>query len=219
MNKDIIVFGNTEYSYMIAKYIEELNGNKIIAFTVDKQYIDKPYLHELPVIPFENIENQSAIENVEFIIGVGYKSMNSVREKIYNILKKKNYQVGSFIHPKAIIETNNIGEGNIVLSGAYIGKNVEIGNANIFWNNCNISHDISIGDFNYFAPSSTFGGFVNIKNNCFFGLNCIVKNGISVSSSSLIGAGAYLDVDTDPFDVYVPPRSLKLKYKSVDMNI
>ena len=213
------IFGNTQYSYMIAKSISEFNGDKILAFTVDQRYISDCYFHEYPVIPFEEIESYISVDDVEFVIGIGYKAMNSVREAIYNRIKRKNYRIGSFIHPNSIIETSSIGEGNIILSGAYIGRNAIVGNANIFWNNCNISHDANIGDFNYFAPSAVLGGFVNIGSKCFFGLGCIVKHGLSISDSTLIGAGAYIDTNTSPYDVYVPARSSKLNYKSSEMNI
>lgn len=219
MKKNIIIFGNTEYAYMIANYIKEFNDHKILAFTVDEKYITSQFFHNIPVIPFENIEKHFSLDNVEFVIGIGYKAMNSVRESIYKRIKEKNYLVGGFIHPTAVVETTEIGEGNIILSDAYIGKNANIGNANIFWNKSNISHDATIGDYNYFAPSVTFGGFVNVQNNCFFGLGCIVKNGLTISDSSLIGAGTYLDRNTEPFDVFVPERSVKLKYKSTNMNI
>lgn len=219
MKKKFIVFGNTEYAYMLAKYIEETADNKVLAFTVDRAYIDNPYFNEFPVIPFEEIENHFSSEEVEFIIGIGHKAMNSVREDIFNRIKGKGYSIGNFIHPNAIVEASEIGEGNIILCGAYIGRNAKIGDANIFWNNCNISHDAVMGDFNYIAPSVTFGGFVNVGNKCFFGLGSIVKNGLMVASSTLIGAGAYLDKDTEPCDVYVPAKSVKLKYKSSEMNI
>ena len=219
MSKKFIIFGNIEYSYMIAKYIEETTDDKVLAFTVDKKYIDKPCFNEFPVIAFEEIENHYSSKEAEFIIGIGHKSMNSVREDIFNRIKSKGYNIGNFIHPKAIVEASEIGEGNIILCGAYIGKNAKIGNANIFCNNCNISHDAVIGDFNYIAPSVTFGGFVNVENKCFFGLGAIVKNGLSIANSTLIGAGAYIDKDTEPCDVYVPARAVKLKYKSFEMNI
>lgn len=219
MKKDAVIFGNTEYSYMLAKYMEELGERRILAFTVDAQYITEAALHEYPVVPFEEIEDRFSMDEVEFIIGIGHKSMNSVRESIYNRLKAKNYAIGSFIHPKATVAAEAIGEGNIILDAAYIGKNAKIGNANIFWNNCNVSHDAVIGDFNYFAPSATFGGFVTVGDKCFFGLGCIVKNGLSIADSTLVGAGAYIDCNTQTGDVYVPARSVKLKYKSSEMNI
>ena len=219
MKKDIIIFGNTEYSYMIAKYIESFNDNKILSFTVDKAYIRELNLHGIKVIPFEDIEEHACLDNVEFIIGVGYKAMNSVREDIYNRLKKRKFKIGSFFHPNAVIETTDIGEGNIVLSGAYIGVGSKIGNCNIFWNNCNISHDANIGDFNYFSPSATFGGYVNVNDNCFFGLNCTVRNNVFIAKNTLVGAGAYIDRDTELGAVYVPNRTIKLKYQSRDINI
>ncbi len=219
MTKDIVIFGNTEYSYMLAKYVKKYQGRTVIAFTVDKEYINEPYLHDIPVVPFEIIENLFSPQAVDILIGIGYKKMNTIRENVYHRIKNKSYTIASFYHPDAVIETTDIGEGNIVLSGAYVGIDSTIGNANIIWNNCNISHNAHIGDFNYFAPSASFGGFVDVEHHCFFGLNCTVRNNITIAASTLIGAGAYADKSTQIGDVLVPARSTKLDRKSFEMNI
>ncbi len=100
---------------MLAKYPEEQNGSKVLAFAVDRQYIAQPSLHECPVFPFEQIESCCAINEVEFIIGIGHKSMNSVREAIFNRLKSKKYTIGCFIHPDATV-------GNLKLGSACWGQ-------------------------------------------------------------------------------------------------
>ncbi|MBE6737523.1 MAG: acetyltransferase [Ruminococcaceae bacterium] len=219
MKKKIIVFGNTEYSYMIADYIQRLCEAEIAAFCVNEKYISNPAFYGIPVVPFESVEERFSPESVEFVLGLGYKSMNTIREKVYNIIKEKGYRIASFVHPTAVVETDDLGEGNIILSGAYIGYGTKIGNANVFWNGCNIAHNVQIGDYNYFAPSVTFGGFTVVGNNCFFGLGSTVKNRLYIADKTLVGAGAYLNTSTDTYDVYVPARTVKLEHKSTDMGI
>ena len=59
-----------------------------------------------------------------------------------------------------------------------------------------------------------------IRNNCFFGNNCTIKNGIEIKDKTLIGAGCYISKGTDEEGVYVPQRSIKLENKSsLDINL
>lgn len=219
MKDKVVIFGNTEYSFMIAEYIRQFCNVCVSAFVINKDYISESQFHGIDVVAFEDIENKFKSDEVDFILGLGYKSMNTIREKIYISIKEKDYNVASFVHPSAVVETNDLGEGNIILSGAYIGPNSRIGNANIIWNGCNISHNVTIGDYNYFSPSATLGGFAQVGNNCFFGLGSVIRSSVSVADKTLIGAGTYLNNSTEVFDVYVPQRALKLNHKSTDMNL
>ena len=219
MDKKIVIFGTTSYSYMLSQYIHENRLGSVVAFMVNKDYMeDKTSFFEYPLFPFEQIEGFCDMQSTEILIGLGYHSMNTSRERIFKEVREKGYKIAQLIHPSSIIETTDIGEGNIILSGVYIGKNSKIGDANIFWNNCNISHDARIGNFNYFSPSFTSGGFVTIDNNCFFGINSAVRSSVKISNKTLVGAGCYLNSNTNPEDVYVPARATRLKHKSTEMN-
>lgn len=219
MKNKVVIFGNTEFSYMLAEYIQRFYNACVAAFVVNKAYITASKFHGIDVFDFEDIEDKFKTDEVDFVLGIGYKSMNKIREQIYVEIKAKGYNVASFVHPNAVVETEDLGEGNIILSGAYIGCGSKLGNANVIWNGCNISHNATIGDYNYFAPSTTLGGFVQVGNNCFFGLGSVVRSSVFVADETLVGAGCYLNNSTDEFDVYVPERALKLKYKSFDMNL
>lgn len=50
-----------------------------------------------------------------------------------------------------------------------------------------------------------------IKKGCYFGDNCIIMGGITVAEKCIIGAGAFVNKDTDPNGVYVgtPARRMR----------
>lgn len=217
MSKEIIIFGTSSFSILIAEYLKKFTNNKIIAFTVNKEYINDTKIMDLPVLEFEDIEEKYNPSKYSFINTIGYTQMNTVREKIFNDIKKKGYKIEGFLHPSANIYADEIGEGNIILENAFLGPHTIIGNGNIVWNGVNISHDAKIGNFNCFAPSTTIAGNVTIKNNCFLGTNCTIKNGLIISDKTLIGAGCFLNKDTNEEDVYVSGNlSKKLDIKSSD---
>lgn len=220
MNKSkIIIFGNNKYAMEIAEYIQKFTDSSLCCFTVNKEYITENEILGLPVIAFENIEEKYETSQYKVLIALGYKNMNSLRENVFEQVQNKGYEIEGFIHPSALINTKDIGVGNIFLENVFIGPHTQIGNGNIFWNGANISHDANIGNYNYFSPSTTMAGNVKIGNNCFLGTNCTIKDGVTISNKSLIGAGCYLSIDTLDNEVYVPARAVKLDKTSNQMNL
>lgn len=216
--KKYIIFGATYYSEMLSYYVERYDQVEVSAFTVDERYRTSNELYGKPLIGFEEIERSYPPEIHEILVALGYQGMNGLRAKKFQEVKKKGYKIASFIHPMCHIEDVQLGEGNIILENVSLGYHVKIGDGNILWNGCNISHHCEIGNFNFFAPSSVLAGKVSVKNHCFFGINSTVKGGLVVQPYSLIGAGCYLNQDTEEKGVYVPERSKKLSNKiSLDL--
>ena len=75
-----------------------------------------------------------------------------------------------------------------------------------------------IGDFNHFSAGTTLGGKTVVENNCFFGMNSVIRGPKTVADYTLVGAGCYISDNTEPYGVYVPARSVHLENKkSTDM--
>ena len=56
---------------------------------------------------------------------------------------------------------------------------------------------------------------MKINSNCFFGINCTLKNGIMVHDYTLVGAGCYLQGSTDiEGRVFAPVRCVQLEGKN-----
>lgn len=218
--KRIVIFGISLFAKLMRKYIEGKKDCICVGYTVDKEYIVESIFDGLPIIPFEEIENYYLADEIEILVAIGYKNMNTNRENIFKRIKEKNYFLASYTHPTATILTDSIGEGCIILENVTIGIGCKIGEGNIF-NACSmIGHDTKIGNYNFFAGNSTIGGAVIVKNNCFLGLNCTVRNEVVLNKYTLVGACAYIDRDTNERAVYVPAKSIELMGKiSIDMNI
>ena len=87
------------------------------------------------------------------LLAVGYTKINQIRENLYYELKSNGYQIASFISKNAILYSNDVGEGSIILPSTYIGPNVKIGLCNYFAAGVRISHDSVIGNFNFLSTN------------------------------------------------------------------
>lgn len=186
--RNLIIFGDSQFSERISKYIIAEGKDNLIAFTQEKQYMKRCDINNYKVIPFEELS--SVHEEFEIILGVGYSNMNTLREKIYKLCKSAGYKVGTYISAHAICYTEDIGDGNFVCPGAVIGPGCIIGKANYFASCVVLSHDNQVGDFNFISTSTVFGGFARVKDRCFFGLNSTVKDNVVVANENLIGSAA-----------------------------
>lgn len=204
---------------MLAQYINDCYSNSVHAFVVDKDYISYESMLDIPVVDFEEACVNYHVNEFSFINSLGYTSMNKLRKDVTDRIVKAGYEIESFIHPDAIIHSDNIGKGNIILDNSFIGYNSKLGDGNIIWSGTNISHEVDIGDYNYFSPSCAIAGNVNINNNCFFGINSSVVNDVSINDMTLVGAGCCIKNNTNKNDVYVPGESRKIDKNSLDIKI
>lgn len=212
--KKVIIFGITDLAELLFNYLQNQNDIKVCAFTVNKDFLptDNIFLG-LNTVAFEDIEKHFSKEEYSILVCVGYNNMNQSREKIFDAIRQKGYKIESFIHPDAKVFTDKLGEGNIIFSGVIIDILTSVGNGNIFYTGSLLSHHSKIGNYNFFAVKSCIAGHVDIENNCFLGAHSTVKNGVNIQSYSLIGANAYVDRDTEEYNVIVPLKSLRLDGK------
>ncbi|MBE5889761.1 MAG: acetyltransferase [Lachnospiraceae bacterium] len=213
MNK-FIVIGANKFAEMLSHYVEYYNRKVCCGYSVEQEYIKSDEAFNKKLVPYEQLENLYPPDEFSVLLAIGYKNMNGLRERFYNELLSRGYEIESFIHPTVHFEIGTeIGNANIILENVNIGYRSKVGNCNIIWNGCNISHHAIIGNYNFFAASSVLAGEVHVKNNCFFGVNSAVRGATTIEDASLIGAGSYINKSTEANRVYVPGRNLCLEDK------
>ena len=89
--KKIIIFGINDLAELAWFYMDNLE-----AFTVNKEYLTQNEFHELPVVPFEELEQHYPPSDYYLFAPV---TDNKLREKIYNEGIKKGYEFTSYISP------------------------------------------------------------------------------------------------------------------------
>lgn len=217
--KQIVIYGTSSFAKRIYQYIQNEKSHQVLAFCVHRDFIIETEINELPVYAFEDLSSKLNMNLVEILIAVGYSRMNKIREEVFCECKLLGYNVASFMSKYALIQTEDIGEGNIILHNAYIGVNCQIGNCNVISFGNSLGHDNIIGNFNFISTSVIFGGGSVIKNNCFVGLNSTLKSGILIDDYSLVGSATNVLHSTDKYGVYVGNPAKKIKENSLESKI
>lgn len=211
--KKFIVCGAGDFADIITDMIENVLDREVACYALDDEYYNISVYNEKPTVPLSEILNKFPPEKYSAVIGFIGQDMYNSKERVFNLLSKMGYDLENLIHKSSTISSNNIGKGNIILENCVIGYGVKMGNGNIMWPLSAINHHNIVGSFNNFSPCSSTSGNVIIGSHCFLGNNSTYKNKVKIADYTLIGAGAYISHDTEPYDVYVPQQSVLLPNK------
>ena len=195
MNKiiSIVILGTGNLAELAMCYLQRDLKDEIVAFSVEKEYNTGSEFCGLPVIDFEDLLNKYPPETTKILIAIGPNKLSSVRERFYHEVKKLDYELVTYISPKAHIwDVKNIGEGCFIFDGCIVEPKTSIGVNTVMWSGSIVAHHSKIGDHCFLAPSATISGKVQVKNNCFIGINATIRDHIVIEEKCIIGCGAII---------------------------
>lgn len=210
MKTDLIVYGKGDFAKLMLHYFSTDSKYNVVAFCVDKSYLDNETFCNLPLISFEDLETKYPSDRFKAFVAIGYSNMKA-RKVMFDKIKSKNYKCVNYISSKAIIDSSFIiGENNVILENTVIEPFVKIENNNIIWSSCNICHDVFIDSHSFIAAQTLIGGFSKIKNNCFIGFNSTIIQNIILENETLVGAKSLILKDTKSHTKYIgnPAKSI-----------
>jgi sugar O-acyltransferase (sialic acid O-acetyltransferase NeuD family) len=220
MPKPVVIFGASEIARAANTYFTHDSDYKVVAFTVDAAYIKQDNLSGLPVIAFEEIEQQFAPSDYNMFVALGYQQICRTRQAKFHAAKAKGYGLVSYVCSRAsLFPGNNIGENCFVGEMSVLQAHAKLGNNVWVWSGNLIGHDVVVGDHCFISSHVVIGGNATVGQRCFFGMNAVVRDGIRIADECIIGAQAWVSKDTEPNDVYSAPPTPKYHKRSDEVRI
>lgn len=212
--EQILIVGASGHAKVIIDIIEK-EGKYDIAGLIDG---NKKVGDEL--LGYKILGNESHIPELiktglEFsvIIAIGDNwTRHLVKEKIKETTP--NVKFASAIHPSAQLAKGvKIGKGAVIMAGAVINSDTEIGDFTIVNTNASIDHDGHMLPFSSLAPGVTVGGNVTIGSFSAVSIGAVVKHKILIGDHSVIGAGSVLlsDCENNSIMYGVPAKKIRTR--------
>lgn len=202
--KDLIIVGAGEFAEIAYEYFTHDSPYTVAGFSVEKEYLTKAELYGLPVVPLEELSTIYPADRFSVFVAVTYTKLNTVRERLFGLLKEQGYQFARYVSSRAFVWHNvTVGdnvfiyENNVVQHHAVIGDNV------VLWSGNHVGHQSVIEDHCYLASHVVVSGYCRIGANSFVGVNATFADHVTVGRDCLIGAGALILADV-PEDTIVP---------------
>ena len=173
--EEILLIGGGGHCKSVIDVIEQ-EGRFSIAGIIDKrELLGQEVLGYKVIGSDDDLEKFSKKYKYAFIT-VGQIHSNTVRVKLFKILKKLNYQLPVIISPLAYVSRYaTVDEGSIVMHHALVNADAHVGKNSIINSKALIEHDSSIGDHCHISTATVINGGVKVIENSFVGSNSTTK--------------------------------------------
>jgi sugar O-acyltransferase (sialic acid O-acetyltransferase NeuD family) len=203
-SQKLIIVGEGEFGEIAYEYFTYDSPYDVVAFSAEKDYINKRTLFGLPIVSFEQLEDLYDPTLHRVFVAVTHTKLNKVRTRLYNEVKKKGFTPVSYVSSKSFVWRDvEIGENCFIFENNVIQRRVKIGNNVILWSGNHIGHRTMIEDNVFMSLNAVVGGYCVIGENCFIGINSSIADTKKVARDCIIGAGAVVIRDTEEGKVYV----------------
>lgn len=204
----IVIFGTGEIAQLAYFYFTHDSSHEVAAFTVDSDFMETDSFCDLPVIPFDNLEENYSPSNFQMFVAISYAKINRVRAEKYAQAKSKGYSLVSYVSTKATSWNDlNIGDNCFILEDNTIQPFAKIGNNVILWSGNHIGHHVQIGNHCFITSHVVISGGVTIQEHCFVGVNATIRDHVNIAPSCVIGAGGLILENTVENGVYTIPSA------------
>jgi len=202
---EIVVFGTEQIAELADFYFTHDSDYKVVAFTVDRDYLkDGTYLGR-PVVPFDEVARHYPPAEYGIFVAVSYAKMNALRKAKFEASRALGYQLVSYVSTRATtFEDLTHGANCFILEDNTIQPFVRIGDDVTLWSGNHIGHHSTIGDHCFLASHVVVSGGVEIGESCILGVNVTVRDHVRIGARCLLGAGAVLLSDAEEGGVYSP---------------
>jgi sugar O-acyltransferase (sialic acid O-acetyltransferase NeuD family) len=210
----VVVFGTSQWAELAHLYLTHDSPHEVVAFTVDREYMDRGDYKGLPVVPYDELDQKYPPSAFKMFIPISFKKMNHLRAEKYDDAKRRGYQLISYVSSKATTFPGFVcGDNCFILEDNTIQPFVTIGNDVILWSGNHIGHHSVIKDHVMLTSHVVISGCCTIEPFCFFGVNSTVRDETVVARETLVGMSAIILQDTKEFEIYraegTPPAKVR----------
>ena len=197
--KRVIVYGAGGYGETFYHEARQFGAIEIVAFTVDRAYMDSTEFCGLPVVPFEEVKRVYPPETYEMMVLTSPRRIRT-RKEMYDKAKGLGYRLANYVSPRAIVEAGvQMGDNNVIFSDAFIGHHTILGNDNIIRQKVYLGHQSEMKDHNIIVAGCTLGGCSRIGSLSFFGLGMVGRDKVRYGDEVFVGLGSVVTKDVEDY--------------------
>lgn len=217
---DLVVFGAGDMARLADWYFTRDSDHDVIAFAVDRPYLDGDTFLDRPLVDFDHVEREYSPAEFGMFVALSYAGMNAARAGRCRAALEKGYELASYVSSRCtFLSDNPVGDNCFILEDNTIQPFARIGADVTLWSGNHIGHDVVVEDHCFISSHVVLSGHVRVGEASFLGVNSSVTPGVSVGRGTLVGAGAVITSDTAPGSVHAPARSTVLGMASRDVEL
>lgn len=215
----VILFGESQLASLAHFYLRHDSPHEVVAFTVDAAYRKGDTYEGLPLVDFETIAERYSPEDYAMFLPISFKRMSHLRRQKLEAARAMGYEIISYVSSKATTWPDlDVGENCFIFEDNTIQPFVTIGDNCVLWSGNHIGHHTTIGDHVFITSQVVISGACSIHDHAFFGVNATVRDETIIGEATLVGMGALITRDTEPYSIHLGAKGKVARGKSVDLD-
>lgn len=217
---DVVIFGVRDFASLAHFYLKHDSPHNVVGFTAHREFLpDGAEFEGLPVVAYEELEQRFPPGQVSAFAPLSHRRMNRLREEIYLGLKGRGYPIISYVSSRAThFPGTPIGENCFILEDNTIQPYVSIGDNVVLWSGNHIGHHTVIHDHVFVTSHVVISGHCVIGSHSFLGVNATIKDQLELAEGTLVGMGANITRNTEPWSLYKADATRPSKVSSIDID-
>lgn len=188
---DIVILGGGGHAFSIADSIIRMKEYNIVGYTDLKEDSS----HTFSIMKYlgtDEILQELFLQGVIYAaVGIGFLGGNTLRDKLYDTLKKIGFKLPVIIDPSASVSsTSKLGEGTFVGKNAIVNVCSQVEKMCIINSNATVDHDCEIGAFSHVSVGANICGNVKVGHHTMIGAGSTIIQGLHVGNNAIVGAGS-----------------------------
>lgn len=202
-DKKLIIFGAGILGHLAYEYFSKDSDYEVVCFTAQNEFITEKKFCNLPIVPFENIEDIYSPSEYSMYIALGWYKLNRNRTEFYNKAKEKGYKLASYISSKTFIwDDVEVGDNCFIMENCILQPKVKIGNNVTLWSGCCVEHFSEIENNVTLVSRVAVAGNTKIMENTFIGVNASIGDNLIIEKDNFIAMGSVVRKSTMENSVY-----------------
>lgn len=208
MTKPIIMFGAGEIAELATYYFENDSDFTIEAYVVDDEGKQSDTFNGKPLVGMSEVTDKYPPSKFDAHVAISYRKLNQLRKKKYFEMKKKGYELVSYVCSKSFVWPDlTIGDNCFILENQTIQPTVTIGNNVMIWSGNHLGHGCSIGDHTYISSHVCISGHTKIGECNFWGVNSATKDFAVIGDNVFVAMGANITKDIKDDEMVLAAQS------------
>ncbi|TEB14258.1 putative acetyltransferase EpsM [Pelotomaculum sp. FP] len=170
------------------------------------------FIEEYPVL--DSLENIKKYFDEYYFINTILRIDGNI-ERINKIesLGIPNNRLVTFVHPTAYIAPNvKLYPGVVIMPNVSISSNTVIGKNSIVMVGATIGHDNEIGDYFHAAAQACVGAYLKVGKGVHIGLNSSIREHLTIGNNATIGMGTVLTKNVGENEIWIGNPCRFLRY-------
>lgn len=207
-SKSLIIVGDSAFAEIAYEYFTHDSDYQVVAFSVERPFLRKESLFDLPVVAYEDLTRKFAPTSHSVFVAATYTQVNRLRTRLSSNAKQQGYSLASYVSSRAFVWRNVVlGEHCFVFEDNTVQPFVRIGNNCVLWSGNHIGHHSVVRDNCFISSHVVISGFCDIGENSFLGVNATISNNVTIGSDNWIGPGITILKNTEPGRLFKPAKT------------